>query len=63
MQYVSYDLINDNPASIQIMAWYQTNDKPLSELVIAYMHYWASKNLSHLAIQQCMPLVTWGPFY
>ena len=45
-----YCLIDNKPALVLIMAWRQTGDKPLSELMMAqftdeHMHQWATVNL------------------
>ena len=35
LKYVGKGPIDNNPALVQIRAWRQTNDKPLSELMMA----------------------------
>ena len=35
LKYVGKGPIDNNPALVQIMAWRQTSDKPLSELMLA----------------------------
>ena len=51
LKYARKGLINNNPAGVQITAWRQTGDKPLSEPMLAnyndtYMRLLASMSLT-----------------
>ena len=47
LRYVTWDIIDNMAALVQIMAWRQTGDKPLSEALLLYC---ADVYMRHLAL-------------